>query len=231
MMKQWFRKTTAVVLSLVLLVSAGGCSALFKKSYTFSEAEDTLFISSNGMITDSIVSSFDKDYYSIEELTGIAQKMVLDFNQKNYNYAYYTYDQMPKEDQESRLLPVSFESIKKANDTVTIVFSYANGDTYTRFNLNDIQAQGGTRVYTNLVSRAITAGEIPSSMNFVSADGQKTITGADLEEYPNYIVCYADFPVNIYGEHEVAFVSTNVAVQAENGVTFGSTDGAYVIFK
>ena len=230
-MNHWFKKAAAAVLLLALLVSAVGCSSLLKKKYIYSEAEDTLFVNDNGTITKAVTSSFDKDYYSIEELTGIAQKMVLEFNQKNYNYSYYSYDQMPKEDRESRLLPVSFESVKKTNDAVSIVFAYANGDCYTRFNLNEVQALGGTKVYTNLVSRAITAGDITPSMSFVSADGTKTISGADLEQNGNYIICSADFPVNIYGAHEVAYVSPNVKVIAENGVTIGSNDTGYVIFK
>ena len=230
-MKGRRKRTAAAAVAVAVLFCAAGCSGLMKKKYTYSEAEDTVFVSADGSITDSIVSDFDKDYYSVEELTGIAMKQVLTFNQKNYNFAYYSYDQLTKEQKQSLLLPVSFESIKKADGKVTIVFSYANGDTYTRFNSNDIAALGGSNVYTATVSKAVSDQKITPDMTFMTADGTRNVKGSEIAENENYIVFYADYPVNVYGEHEVAYISPNAAVIADNGAKIGTYDGSFIIFK
>ena len=57
----------------------------------------------NATIRAAMISDFDKDYYSIDELAGVAQQEALSFNKNVYDCSYYSYDQMTKEEKESIL--------------------------------------------------------------------------------------------------------------------------------
>ena len=84
---------------LVAAVSLEGCG-LFTKSYDFTEAENSIYVEDNATIRAAMISDFDKDYYSIDELAGVAQQEALSFNKNVYDCSYYSYDQMTKEEKE-----------------------------------------------------------------------------------------------------------------------------------
>ena len=85
---------------LVAAVSLEGCG-LFTKSYDFTEAENSIYVEDNATIRAAMISDFDKDYYSIDELAGVAQQEALSFNKNVYDCSYYSYDQMTKEEKEA----------------------------------------------------------------------------------------------------------------------------------
>ena len=115
---------------LVAAVSLEGCG-LLTKSYDFTEAENSIYVEDNATIRAAMISDFDKDYYSIDELAGVAQQEALSFNKNVYGCSYYSYDQMTKEEKESILLPVCYEKAVVKDKKASVVFTYANGDTYT----------------------------------------------------------------------------------------------------
>ena len=111
---------------LVAAVSLEGCG-LFTKSYDFTEAENSIYVEDNATIRAAMISDFDKDYYSIDELAGVAQQEALSFNKNVYDCSYYSYDQMTKEEKESILLPVCYEKAVY----LCFVYMYANGVSIT----------------------------------------------------------------------------------------------------
>ena len=129
---------------LVAAVSLEGCG-LLTKSYDFTEAENSIYVEDNATIRAAMISDFDKDYYSIDELAGVAQQEALSFNKNVYGCSYYSYDQMTKEEKESILLPVCYEKAVVKDKKASVVFTYANGDTYTGFNSAEIQNAGGSK--------------------------------------------------------------------------------------
>ncbi len=219
-------KTVSLMAGLVAAVSLAGCG-LFTKSYDFTEAENSIYVKDNATIRAAMISDFDKDYYSIDELAGVAQQEALSFNTSVYGCAYYSYDQMTEEEKDSILLPVCYESASVKDKKASVVFTYANGDTYTGFNSAEIQSAGGTKLYTSqLGSSTMTL-----SGEFVSSDGQKSISAEDLMNKTDYCLVYADYPVTVFGEHDIAYVSANVTVLASNCAQITGNDGGYIIFK
>ena len=93
-------KTVSLMAGLVAAVSLAGCG-LFTKSYDFTEAENSIYVEDNATIRAAMISDFDKDYYSIDELAGVAQQEALSFNTNVYGCKYYSYDQMTKEEKDS----------------------------------------------------------------------------------------------------------------------------------
>ena len=94
----------------------------------------------------------------------------------------------------------------------SVVFTYANGDTYTGFNSAEIQNAGGSKLYTSQLGSSTMA----LSGDFVTSDGQKHISSEDLMKKTDYCLVYADYPVTVFGEHVIAYVSPNVTVLASN---------------
>lgn len=141
-------KIASLMAGLVAAVSLEGCG-LFTKSYDFTEAENSIYVEDNATIRAAMISDFDKDYYSIDELAGVAQQEALSFNKNVYDCSYYSYDQMTKEEKESILLPVCYEKAVVKDKKASVVFTYANGDTYTGFNSAEIQNAGGSKLYTS----------------------------------------------------------------------------------
>ncbi len=219
-------KTVSLMAGLVAAVSLAGCG-LFTKSYDFTEAENSIYVQDNATIRAAMISDFDKDYYSIDELAGVAQQEALSFNTNVYGCKYYSYDQMTKEEKDSILLPVCYESASVKDKKASVVFTYANGDTYTGFNSAEIQSAGGSKLYTSqLGSSTMTL-----SGEFVTSDGQKSISADELMKKTDYCLVYADYPVTVFGEHDIAYVSPNVTVLASNCAKITGNDGGYIIFK
>ena len=90
-------KIASLMAGLVAAVILEGCG-LFTKSYDFTEAENSIYVEDNATIRAAMISDFDKDYYSIDELAGVAQQEALSFNKNVYDCSYYSYDQMTKEE-------------------------------------------------------------------------------------------------------------------------------------
>ena len=83
---------------------------------------------------------------------------------------------MTKEEKESILLPVCYEKAVVKDKKASVVFTYANGDTYTGFNSAEIQNAGGSKLYTSQLGSSTMA----LSGDFVTSDGQKHISSEDL---------------------------------------------------
>ena len=134
---------------------------------------------------------------------------------------------MTKEEKESILLPVCYEKAVVKDKKASVVFTYANGDTYTGFNSAEIQNAGGSKLYTSQLGSSTMA----LSGDFVTSDGQKHISNEDLMKKTDYCLVYADYPVTVFGEHDIAYVSPNVTVLASNCAQITGNDGGYIIFK
>ena len=134
---------------------------------------------------------------------------------------------MTKEEKDSILLPVCYESATVKDKKASVVFTYANGDTYTGFNSAEIQTAGGSKLYTSQLGSSTMA----LSGEFVSSDGKTSVTAEDVMKKTDYCLVYADYPVTVFGEHDIAYVSSNVTILASNCAQITGNDGAYIIFK
>ena len=219
-------KAVGLAAGLFAAVSLAGCG-LFTKSYDFTEAEGSIYVEENAVVRAAMISDFDKDYYSIDELAGVVKQEVLSFNTNIYGCTYYSYDQMTKEEKNSILLPVCYEQATVKDEKASVVLTYANGDTYTGFNSAEIQIAGGTKLYT----AQLGSSTMPLTGEFVSTDGQKTVTAEELMKKTEYCLVYADYPVTVFGEHDIAYVSPNVTALASNCAQITGNDGGYIIFK
>lgn len=225
MNKRW-KQISVLLLGTAIVLNLNACG-MFTKSYDYAAVEDSIYVGANGVVKAAMVADFDKDYYSVSELESVAKAQALEYNETYYGLNYSSTSQMTKDEQNSILLPVSFESATAENGKANIVYSYANGDIYTSFNSVEIASKGGTKAYTS----RLESNTMDLEGSFVTVDGSKTVTKADFADEKDYVVVYVDFPVSVYGEHDIAYVSTNVTVIGNNCASVTGTDGSYIIFK
>lgn len=222
------KKRAAALLSCCLfLCVVCGCS-LMTKRYNFAAEAGSVYIHEDGQITAAIIEPFDKDYYSLDELTNLTESLIQDYNNTYYGLPYYEYSQLTDEQKKQILLPISLTSAPAvSNGTVSMVLKYAVSSAYTEFNAIDIKNAGGTELYTSTVG----ATEHALEGTFVKAQGGETQTVEELQKKTDYHLVYVDFATKIYFEHEIAYVSSNVQVLADNAVQTAAGQGSFILYK
>ncbi|MBQ8638823.1 MAG: hypothetical protein IJ468_06615 [Lachnospiraceae bacterium] len=221
------KKRIAAVLVMCLFV-CGLCScSLMTKTYNFTAQENSIYVHEDGQITAAIIEDFEKDYYDVSELLGLAQNLVQEYNETYYGLPYYTYSQLTKEQKKQMLLPISLESVDSSNGKVTLVLKYANGSAFADFNGIDIKAAGGTTAYTSQLGSS----KMALQGSFVSAKDGSALMVEELQKKTDYYLLYLDFATTVYFEHEVQAVSNNVTVVANNAVQTAAGQGNYILFK
>lgn len=221
------KRIMAAMLCVICVFGLWGCSLMTKK-YGFVIEENSIYVHSDGQITAAIIEEFDKDYYDLQELVGLTQSLVQDYNETYYGLPYYTYEQLTKEQKKQLLLPISLESASAEDGKVVLVLKYANGNTYTDFNGIDIAAAGGTKAYTSPVGESSA---MALDGTFVAAKGGEVQLTEELQKKTGYYMIYVDFGTKIYFEHEVAYVTNNVTVLGDNSVQTPAGQGSFILFK
>ena len=120
------RVLLAVLLCMTLLA---GCSG--RKVDLSNETVSTIGVNGDGSVEEVVVETFDKDYYSLTELTAYVNKQVDAFNQAN-----------PQEQPENKkaddpeITAVTVQYVESDEDakTATMALGYLNMDIYDSFN-------------------------------------------------------------------------------------------------
>ena len=159
------RKWKSLMLLGISAVMLGGCSM------KFSAEEDAVYVNKKGQVLGAIVESFDKDYYDADELQGMLEQDVVEYNGENGKNS------------------IEVDSFKVSGGQVKVIMNYAD--------LADIQGKNyGANVtftgrdgletltldqiegdyYVILLEEKIvvqTAGKIAYVSNNVSIEGEK----------------------------------------------------------
>ena len=120
------RVLLAVMLCMTLLA---GCSG--RKVDLSNETVSTIGVNGDGSVEEVVVETFDKDYYSLTELTAYVNKQVDAFNQAN-----------PQEQPENKkaddpeITAVTVQYVESDEDakTATMALGYLNMDIYDSLN-------------------------------------------------------------------------------------------------
>ena len=106
-MKRWIM---CVCVLAVALLTAGCGSSSFEPSVT------SIYIKKDGTLTQAIVESFEKAYYSEDEFSSMVESEIAAFN-KNHGEEL-----------------ISMESLEVRDDTMYLLLDYTNADAYAQYN-------------------------------------------------------------------------------------------------
>lgn len=195
-MRRWI--STICILAAVALLA--GCGSSFQPSVT------SLYVQKNGEITQAIVESFEKDYYSDKEFQSMIEKEV---DAYNHNYG------------EER---IAIERLEVEDDTLYLLLNFKDADTYEHYN--------ETYCFSGTVDEALDEG-LSFNMDFKDAEYEEYSTSDVTEKKSNSVVVLKEEGI-VQLENPVKYVSNNVEVISEHMVQVmpieDENEYAYIIF-
>lgn len=195
-MKKWI----SVMCILVVSILSVGCGASFQPSVT------SLYVQKNGEITQAIVESFEKSYYSDREFQSMIEKEV-----DAYNSSYG----------EER---ITIQRLEVVDETLYLLLDFKDADTYEHYN--------ETYCFSGTVDEALEEG-LSFNMDFKDADYEEYSTSDVTEKKNNLVVVLKDEGI-VQLEKPVKYVSNNVEIISEHMVQImpieDENEYAYIIY-
>ena len=189
-------------LSLCLLLT--GTLLLTGCSQKFEPTESTIFVTSKGTVRSAVMESFEKEYYSFEELKGDIESAVQEYCSDAGESA------------------VVVESLTEENDMITLMMQYADTQDYQAF--NDMILFSGTLL------EAEAAGYVPGELY----DKEGQIVELSEEEQNTLKVIVTEESICIQTSGKIKGVSDNVTILEDKlarASEAGAEHPAFVVYK
>lgn len=217
------KKVCSICLTILMISLISGCATRFPE-------EDTVYIQKNGTISEASVESFDKDYYSQEELESFIKDEIDDY-EKDYDGS------------------VKMVAFKVEEDTAKLMMKYGDYQSYSDFN--------GQELFTGTVVQAIAAG-YQFDVNFAEVkdgevegeslntqDATESLTEAvpqttsavdakDITSNEDYKVVILNEDTDVEVKGTIRYVSTNgVTLKDENTASVKALNGevSYLVYE
>ena len=192
------RKWKSLMLLGISAVMLGGCSM------KFSAEEDAVYVNKKGQVLGAIVESFDKDYYDADELQGMLEQDVVEYNGENGKNS------------------IEVDSFKVSGGQVKVIMNYADWADYAHF--NDGQFFAGKLA-------DIQGKNYGANVTFTGRDGSETLTLDQIEG--DYYVILLEEKIVVQTAGKIAYVSNNVSIEGEKlaRVNEDATGLAYIIYE
>lgn len=192
------RKWKSLMLLGISAVMLGGCSM------KFSAEEDAVYVNKKGQVLGAIVESFDEDYYDADELQGMLEQDVVEYNGENGKNS------------------IEVDSFKVSGGQVKVIMNYADWADYAHF--NDVQFFAGKLA-------DIQGKNYGANVTFTGRDGSETLTLDQIEG--DYYVILLEEKIVVQTAGKIAYVSNNVSIEGEKlaRVNEDATGLAYIIYE
>ena len=192
------RKWKSLMLLGISAVMLGGCSM------KFSAEEDAVYVNKKGQVLGAIVESFDKDYYDADELQGMLEQDVAEYNGENGKNS------------------IEVDSFKVSGGQVKVIMNYSDWADYAHF--NDVQFFAGKLA-------DIQGKNYGANVTFTGRDGSEGLTLDQIEG--DYYVILLEEKIVVQTAGKIAYVSNNVSIEGEKlaRVNEDATGLAYIIYE
>ena len=187
----------AVLLCMTLLA---GCTG--RKVDLSNVTESTIGVNGDGSVEEVVIESFDKEYYSLSDLTAYVNKQVDAFNQAN-----------PQEQPKDK---------KSDAKTAAMALGYLNMDIYDAFNETDFEFLS--------MEEAASDERIADIDGLVEVKSGEETTFKDLSEHKHLHLIYTDSSVRIQTNGKIMYYSKNVSLVDDHTVQT-SDDPSVILFK
>lgn len=192
-----------ILLLLSILIMTFCFSACDKAQESFDES--TLVLSKKGTVEQTIVESFDKPYYDINELKLEYENAVNDYNKSHED-------------------SISLNDLKNINGNVYVELNYSTCDAYELFQNEELFVGTINDAYDNGYSMDVTLQGVKD---------KDIISKKELMDMKDMNIVIVSEPVLIKTFSNIAYISANVEVVDKNIARIsGENDGlAYLILK
>lgn len=204
----------AVLLCMTLLA---GCTG--RKVDLSNVTESTIGVNGDGSVEEVVIESFDKEYYSLSDLTAYVNKQVDAFNQANPQ-------EQPKDkksdDEEITAVSVHYVETDPDAKTAAMALGYLNMDIYDAFNETDFEFLS--------MEEAASDERIADIDGLVEVKSGEETTFKDLSELKHLHLIYTDSSVRIQTNGKIMYYSKNVSLVDDHTVQT-SDDPSVILFK
>lgn len=204
----------AVLLCMTLLA---GCTG--RKVDLSNVTESTIGVNGDGSVEEVVIESFDKEYYSLSDLTAYVNKQVDAFNQANPQ-------EQPKDrksdDEEITAVSVHYVETDPDAKTAAMALGYLNMDIYDAFNETDFEFLS--------MEEAASDERIADIDGLVEVKSGEETTFKDLSEHKHLHLIYTDNSVRIQTNGKIMYYSKNVSLVDDHTVQT-SDDPSVILFK
>lgn len=197
-MKKWMVFMSCIISCMLLGACGSGKDAL---------EETTLIVQKNGKVTDAIMESFDKDYYSAEELQGMITEELSE------------YGKLSGGKENAVLSEFTVEA-----GMAKVLIEFATPEDYASFN--------GVEFFYGTISEAYEDG-YNLDVTLKSSESQDTIGRTELMEMGKNHIIIVNEPIRIQTYNKILYVTANVDIIDEKAARVSSeSEGlAYIILK
>ena len=204
----------AVLLCMTLLA---GCTG--RKVDLSNVTESTIGVNGDGSVEEVVIESFDKEYYSLSDLTAYVNKQVDAFNQANPQ-------EQPKDkksdDEEITAVSVHYVETDPDAKTAAMALGYLNMDIYDAFNETDFEFLS--------MEEAASDERIADIDGLVEVKSGEETTFKDLSEHKHLHLIYTHSSVRIQTNGKIMYYSKNVSLVDDHTVQT-SDDPSVILFK
>lgn len=202
-MKKWQHTIIMIVMVMALMYALTGCGRVNASPSDM----DTLSVTKEGKLVQTIVDQFDQNYYDVDELEAMTQEKIALYSEGNGD--------------------IVCESVEENEGVVIVKIAYQSGEVYEDF--NDSEFFYGT------VQEA--AGEGYSIKSMVSNDGQALSEEELAQIENNHVVIIRteaeeELCVNVYDK--ILYISADAVLSGKKDAIIEAGDGdklSCIIFK
>ncbi len=206
-----------IVILLVIVVIGVVAFFLLNNSKEYNPSESGFYMKQDGSIVGATIEKFDKDSYSLEDLTSYVEQEVSQFNNEQVGDSRAYLD----EDKEGDSLPVSIQSLNLKGENAVLMLLYKDADTYREFNENE-------GLVSDLSFSKVGDTTGITSRTFKNMQGN-TVKGSALNS--NDYVIKIKGKVALECEGNVVYYSSGVSVNDEKISVDSENEAAYIIFE
>ncbi len=203
------QKLIGMVAILLLALTWTGCGSAKLPELV---EHSSLKISSRGAVSSWMVSDFDKDYYNVKELAGMAAEEAIAYNQAH-----------PMENGKEAVLMEGAETFGDGKQ-VRLHMSYMDCATYAAYN--------GEILFYGTVAEAVQQGyDFSTKVKSISEDGEE-LSGTDIKLDGGKYLLITNAKANVYCPRKVTHIGAGASMNEDGSVDTTQTDAiVYILMK
>lgn len=203
----------AVFLCAVML---GGCSGKVDLSKV---TQSTLGVNADGSIDEVVIESFDKAYYSLDELKAYVDEQAAEFNKANPQEQP---ENQKADAEEQTAITVHSVEVDEEQKTARLELGYLSVDLYNAFNKANLQML--------TMEEALASDSVVAAGELIQVKTGETAVLKDFADQTKWHVLVADTPVQIQTVGKIMYYSKTASLIDKN--TVQTTEGqSVVVFK
>ncbi|MBQ7795901.1 MAG: hypothetical protein IJ374_05000 [Lachnospiraceae bacterium] len=205
------KKILMMAISMAVLTGCSGDDAP-----AFAPTESSLYITSEGTVTSATVESYDKAYYSADELKASVEEVLSVFNG----------------DAETALATV--KECTMADGTAKLLIDFNSTDSYMDFMdqyPDEESAIQLTELDVTTVSDGISKGYLVGENFYHLAKETKEVSADEVMKQSKLYVAAVEGPALIQTDGTIVYISTDIQVTSTNMVQTPDEGMSYIVFK